>query len=119
MKLGDIKAHHVYLLAGGVVLLGAWRVAAALRDAYRAGTLNPASTENIVYRTASVPFGGSLGVWLWELLHPEQAQGANAEEARNAAARAERKRAQESAAARAAQPKLPPLDVDATGTGGW
>lgn len=115
MKVGDIKAGHVYVLAGGLVLYGAWRVAAALRDAYKTGTLNPASTENIVYRTVSTPFSGSLGVWLWELFHPEQARGANAEEARNAAARAEKRRAAE----QAAKPKLPPLDVDATGTGGW
>lgn len=123
MTLNDIKPHHVMLVAGAIVLLGAWRVTAALKGAFQEGKLNPASTENIVYQTASVPFSGSLGVWLWEKLHPQEAEGANARVLRQM----EAKRAQaRQAGAKAAPPstqsatvKLPSGRTGRGATGSW
>jgi hypothetical protein len=122
MSVNDIKAHHILAVAGAIVLLGAWRVKAALQDAFQKGTLNPGSTENIVYKTASTPFSGSLGVWLYEKLNPRAAEGATArtnrqlEQAR--ASKRSRAAATVPAGVQSTTPavKLPPVNRGATGT---
>jgi hypothetical protein len=92
----DFKPSHLLVLGGAVVAIGAWRVAAALKDGFASGKLNPASADNIVYEAASTPFDGSLGVWLWEKLNPEQVKAASsaATNARAAALASAKKRAQ-------------------------
>lgn len=128
-----LEPWHLVVGAGAVVAFGAWRVMSSLKDAYNAGTLNPASADNIVYKAASTPFDGSLGVWLWEKLHPNQVKASQtaAVNARAAAAVAARRKRQISPSAQTAadiakKPQTVPAaaeqrapDMDATGTGGW
>lgn len=128
-----LEPWHLVVGAGAVVVFGAWRVMSSLKDAYNAGTLNPASADNIVYKAASTPFDGSLGVWLWEKLHPNQVKAAQASavNAKAAAAVAAKRKRQvtpsaQSAADIAKKPQTVPaaaeqrsLETDATGTGGW
>lgn len=115
-----VQPWHLAAFGAGVVVIAAWAVMSKLRAAYKSGALNPASAENIAYKAASVPFSGSLGVWLWEVLHPEEANAAtNATTAAKVQAQAKAKAKATQAAKPAASKPLEKLPVDATGTGGW
>lgn len=72
-----VQPWHLAAFGAGVVVIAAWAVMGKLRAAYKSGALNPTSAENIAYKAASVPFSGSLGVWLWEVLHPTEANAAS------------------------------------------